>query len=342
MSEKEPSKLFLELGQVIKLIAPSNSAINDKIYYIEYLDSDKIKLINDTNLDEEVEIGITNGRLNDESIEQIIILATPELKGYARQHELVPENWITIEFGGEVPSIINGQITDLDEDEIEVDIYGQDQKIYIDFGYKGIPDDLPIVNIRPFQPPELSPEKEEDESVIQDDLEDEEDEDLELIIDSEEIKQNVQDLFINIDDIEIDDESLGEITEMVKVKESEKRFGIETQTQDILDELLAEYPSDKRTRKVLNNIHILIERFKQLRRKFSNFDETGNAESILKKGANYKPIIQYLQKFNKKLKWLIPVSRNSHKLFDLETAPDESYDDAQLMKYRYAQTNVIY
>ena len=31
MSEKE-SKLFLELGQVIKIIAPSNSAINDKNY----------------------------------------------------------------------------------------------------------------------------------------------------------------------------------------------------------------------------------------------------------------------------------------------------------------------
>ena len=341
MSEKEPSKLFLELGQVIKLIAPSNSAINDKIYYIEYLDSDKIKLINDTNLDEEVEIGITNGRLNDESIEQIIILATPELKGYARQHELVPENWITIEFGGEVPSIINGQITDLDEDEIEVDIYGQDQKIYIDFGYKGIPDDLPIVNIRPFQPPELSPEKEEDESVIQDDLEDEEDEDLELIIDSEEIKQNVQDLFINIDDIEIDDESLGEITEMVKVKESEKRFGIETQTQDILDELLAEYPSDKRTRKVLNNIHILIERFKQLRRKFSRFDETGNAESILKKGANYKPLINNLKELNKKLYWLIPVGRNSHKIFDIEVPADEIYEDAQIMELRFAQNTVV-
>ena len=341
MSEKESSKLFLELGQVIKLIAPSNSAINDKNYYIEYLDNDKIKLINDTNLDEEIEIGITGGRLNDKSIEQIIILATPELKGYARQHELVPENWISIEFGGDVPSIINGQITDLDEDEIEIDIYGQDQKIYIDFGYKGIPDDLPIVSIRPFVPPELSPEKTEEESPLKDDLDEEEDEDLELIIDSEEIKQNVQDLFISLDDIEIDDESLGEITEMIKVKESEKRFGIETQTQDILDELLAEYPSDKRTRKVLNNIHILIERFKQLRRKFSKFDETGNAESILKKGANYKPLIKNLKKLNNKLLWLIPVARNSHKLFDMEVPPDELYEDAQLMQFRFAQNTVI-
>ena len=230
MSEKESSKLFLELGQVIKIIAPSNSAVNDKNYYIEYLDNNKVKLINDMNLDDEIEIGITNGSLNDESITQINILATPEIKGYARQKDLIPENWITVEFGGDVPSIINGQITDLDEDEIEINIYDTDQKIYIDFGYKGIPDDLPIINIRTFVPPELS---KEEESPLLEDLEDgedlEDDEDLELIIDSEDIKENVKDLFIDIDDIEISDESLGEITEMVRVKESEKRFGIEGQ-----------------------------------------------------------------------------------------------------------------
>ena len=93
MSEKVSSNLFLELGQMLKIIASSNSIINDKNYYIEYLDNNIIKLINDTNLNEELEIGITNGRLNDESIEQIIILATPNVKGYARQHDLVPDNY---------------------------------------------------------------------------------------------------------------------------------------------------------------------------------------------------------------------------------------------------------
>ena len=342
MSEKESSKLFLELGQVIKIIAPSNSAINDKNYYIEYLDNNKVKLINDMNLDDEIEIGITNGSLNDESITQINILATPEIKGYARQKDLIPENWITVEFAGDVPSIINGQITDLDEDEIEINIYDTDQKIYIDFGYKGIPDDLPIINIRTFVPPELSKEEEEEESPLPEDLEDGDDEDLELIVDSEDIKENVKDLFIDIDDIEISDESLGEITEMVRVKESEKRFGIEAQTQDILDELLAEYPSDKRSRKVLNNIHNLIERFKQLRRKFSKFDETGNAESIIKKGHDYKPLIDNLKKLNKKLYWLMPVGRNSHKLFvdDLDIPEDEIYEDAEKMNFGLAQNLV--
>tara|TARA_B110000977_G_scaffold41335_1_gene55642 strand:+ start:1382 stop:7375 length:5994 start_codon:yes stop_codon:yes gene_type:complete len=345
MSGKESPKLFLELGQVIKIIAPSNSAINDKNYYIEYLDNNKVKLINDMNLDDEIEIGIINGSLNDESITQINILATPEIKGYARQRDLIPENWITVEFGGDVPSIINGQITDLDEDEIEINIYGTEQKIYIDFGYKGIPDGLPIVGIRTFVPPELTKEVEKEETPedldedLDEDLED--DEDLELIVDSEDIKQNIQNLFIDIDDIELGEGSLGEITEMVRVKESEKRFGIETQTQDILDELLSAYPTDKRSRKVLNNIHNLIERFKQLRIKFSRFDETGNAESILKKGANYKPLINNLKKLNNKLYWLIPVGRNSHKLFDLDIPEAEIFEDAEKMKYSESQNMVI-
>ena len=339
MSEKVSSNLFLELGQMIKIIASTNSVINNKNYYIEYLDNNIIKLINDTNLNNEIEIGITNGRLNDESIEQIIILATPDVKGYARQHNLVPDNWITIEFGGDVPAIINGQITDLDEDEIEISLYNSEQTIYINFNYKGIPLDLPIVKITNFIPPEEIKKEESPLEMIDDEFDT--DDDLDLIVDSDEIKENVKDLFISLDDIQIQDESLGEITEMIRVKESEKRFGIETQTQDILDELLAEYPTNRRSRKVLNNIHNLIERFKQLRRKFSRFDDTGNAESILKKGADYKPLISYLQSLNKNLYWILPVVKNTHKLFDLETDPNEIYTDAQLIQFKFAQNNII-
>ena len=45
---------------------------------------------------------------------------------------------------------------------------------------------------------------------------------------------------------------------MVRVKESEKDLELKHKPEHI-DELLAEYPTDE---KVLNNIHILIERFK--------------------------------------------------------------------------------
>ena len=46
-------------------------------------------------------------------------------------------------------TIINGEITDLEEDMIEVSIWPNKEKIYIDFAYKGIPDELPIEYIKP-------------------------------------------------------------------------------------------------------------------------------------------------------------------------------------------------
>ena len=48
----------------------------------------------------------------------------------------------------------------------------------------------------------------------------------------------------------------------------------------MLDELLSSIPNAERTRKVLNNIHVEIERFKRLRNDFSRFDDNGNANML--------------------------------------------------------------
>ena len=48
MSTEDESNLFLELGQIIQINAPSNSQINQHIYLIEYLDEDIIKLVRKT------------------------------------------------------------------------------------------------------------------------------------------------------------------------------------------------------------------------------------------------------------------------------------------------------
>ena len=276
MSEKVSNKLFLELGQIIQLDAPTNVDTHQHIYFINYLDDNLIKLIDETNLSER-QLFIRDGEITDETIESISILKQPVEKGYARQNDLTPGNWITIEFGGSVPTIINGQITNLEEDMIEITTLTK-HVLYIDFEYKGLPLDLPINSIREFKPPE---EKREDELKAEEDKEEDEevdlDEDLPFIdelddietqIDSESIKENVSSLFISADDIEISEQSLGEITEEVYVDEEKRRYAIETQTSDLLDELLSEFPEHQRTKNLMNNLHISIERFKQLRQKF--------------------------------------------------------------------------
>ena len=78
-------------------------------------------------------------------------------------------------------------------------------------------------------------------------------------------------------------------------------YGIDKQTDDLLDELLSTIPNVQRTQEVLNNIHTMIQRFKQLRSEFSSFDEQNNANKPEMKGANYKPLVETLKKLNKKL-----------------------------------------
>ena len=104
MAEKDEPKLFLELGQVIQIEAPTDPTLHENIYLINYLDNNLMKLVNNNDLSEKV-LRINNGELTNKSISKINILATQEKKGYARQNGLTPDNYITIEFGGSAEDI---------------------------------------------------------------------------------------------------------------------------------------------------------------------------------------------------------------------------------------------
>ena len=152
MEKNMSSSLLLSLGQVIKIIAPNNTDIHDKIYLINYIDKTMIELIEQKTLSKQV-FNVKEGFLTEESIEKIQILYKPDENGFARQNNLIVGRYVTIEFGGEVPTIINGKISNLEEDRIEIESYPDKQYFYIDFEYKGIPRDLPIKSIRDFIPP---------------------------------------------------------------------------------------------------------------------------------------------------------------------------------------------
>ena len=75
---------------------------------------------------------------------------------FAIQNNLVPDKWVDIHFGGDVPEVITGEITSLENDMIEIRLFPNNEIIYIDFAYKGIPEDLPINKINVRSPPESS------------------------------------------------------------------------------------------------------------------------------------------------------------------------------------------
>ena len=144
--------IFLELGQIIQINASENLKIHEKIFIIDYLDDQNIELIQQDDLSRFI-LNILDGNLTDETIESIFILDNPTEKGYARQNDLVPGNWISIYFDAETPLVINGLISDIEEDMIEITTHPNKESIFIDFEYKGIPKHLNIVTIQHIDKP---------------------------------------------------------------------------------------------------------------------------------------------------------------------------------------------
>ena len=357
----ESDKLTIQLGDIIEINAPSDPDIHNHIYYINYLNNVKINLV-EKNGKEITLLMDENGNLNNESILGFAILSRSEYPGYAKQKGLITGKWVDVYFNGDIPFSITGKITNMEEDMIEITSYPEKEIIYIDFGYKGIPEDIPIEKIILRNPPQdksvdipsiesvsgevleenqfpsvqaQDKEQEQEQVVFEEgDMEEFQEEEVKGFS-SGPIQEKIQDLIFNADQIKFGDE-LAEITQVVEVPLSEQRYGIEKQTQDLLDDLLSTIPNLERTEPVLNNIHKLIERFKELRTMYSTFDIQGNALMPAIKGANYKPLVESLQKFNQKLYWLLPVVKNKKKLYkgddvddkdDGDNENDDKYDD---------------
>jgi hypothetical protein len=145
--------LSIKLGDFIKIIAATQQEIHDRVFLVDYISSRKIKLIDIDSLDVTILKMDATGNLNNESITSIQLMSRPEERGYARQNNLVVSTWVDIRFGGDIPTIITGLITNLEEDMIEIRTYPEDEMIYINFAYMGIPENLPIEEIKIRAPP---------------------------------------------------------------------------------------------------------------------------------------------------------------------------------------------
>ena len=336
-NSRQNNSLSLELGDIIEIISPTNEEINEMYYLITHFGNKKIVLmcvsnykLYQLNIDE-------NGSLTDEAISEIRLLHRSDEKGFSRQNGLLPKVWVDIRFGGDIPTTITCEITNLDEDKIELTTFPDLEVIYIDFAYKGIPEDIPIdeITIRP-KPASLknvgslsslkqSLEEGEVLEIPEDNLASIEYTDLgESIInipeeaeEDENIRSKLHDIYVDANAI-VFGEELEDIINIVEVPEGQKRYGIETQVNDLLDELLSTIPNTHRTKVVLDNIHLLIERFKQLRETFSKFDNNQNVNDIKSVGPLYKPLVDKLYNLDINLKWILPVVSNRKIINDIE------------------------
>ena len=313
--------LQLQLGDIVQLDAPTNETLDKQIFLITYIDNKQIEIQNITSLKKTSLILDSEGELEDETIDSISLLSRDKQEGYARQNGLLPKTWVTITLGGDLPAIFSGQITNLEEDMIEIQTFPEKDTIYIDFAYKGIPKDIPIKSIEIRDPPDLElterdPNEEPTESQTMGPPN----------VPIPEARQQIKQFIIQADEIKFGPE-LGEVSQEIALDESYERYGIQTQTNDLLDEMLATIPNAKRSTAVLNTIHLMIERFKELRNLFSLKDEYGNPIKPIVKGAGYKPLVESLKELNKKLDWIIPIVKNKKKVYDVDPSESEMVDD---------------
>ena len=330
----EPGQeIELQLGDVIQITNPKNEKLNDQMFIIDFIDSTKMVLINTETL-ETIKLKISeNGIIGDGTTTKLAILSRSSEKGYARQNGLLPDKWIDIHFGGEYPAIITGEITNLENDMIEVHTIDNDT-LYINFDYKGIPEDLPIALIEIREKPQKPvPEEDLEANMTQDDnnipldipeLEKErrvmQTNQIQMNIPVKNVKDQIREFILKANQIQFGDEELGPIVQYVDVSTKSQRYSLETQVSEMLDDMLSTIPNSQRTNRVLNNIHTIIERFKQLREKFSVFDEYGNVESARINEATYKPLSHYFKDFSVNLYWLMPIVKNIKKVYHTDEA----------------------
>ena len=320
-SQIEENVVILKLGDIITIKAVQNEILNDNVFLIEYIDSSKVKLINSENF-EKVTLTISpEGIIGDGTIESIKVISSNPNNGFARQNDLLPGKWINIYFGGEIPVVITGKIVNLEEDMIEIKTT-DDDTLFINFNYQGIPEDLPIETFEIRPPIEVKQMetlgKEQEEQQIEDklleDLESSEEvEPTSKQIPTKIVKERLQKLLFEADDIQFGDKI--NIEEYVNIDKEKYRYNIEVQTNDLLEEMISNVPSIKRTNNVLNNIHTIITRFLQLRKLASTFDENLNVKDIVKITSEDRPLAEYLADFKNNLYWIMMVATNVKKIY---------------------------
>ena len=319
--------IFLQLYDVITINSPSNQNYHEKQFKIEYIDATKIKMV--SVLSNKIFTLLLNPdkTLQDESILYISSITRGDIVGYAKQHNLLPNKWIDITFGGNLPVVITGQITNLEEDMIEIKLYNSEDIIYIDFAYIGLPEELNIEHIKIRADPNLSkdgitpPTTEDEEQAVEqiqktpEELEqEEEDFNLHGITPTPDNAEHVDKSIQDASEV-VFGPMIGEISQLEEVDKKKQRYGIDTQTNSLLDELLADIPTSQRSEQVMNSLNQMIQRYIQLRNQFSTFDDYGNAMMPKKKTAAHRPLISHLIHFKNKIPSILPIINVQNKFY---------------------------
>ena len=112
----------------------------------------------------------------------------------------------------------------------------------------------------------------------------------------------------------------------INVSEEETRYGIDIQTNDMVNTLKL----DERMKINDDIIKQNVIRFKELREEYSNFNTDGNISGFLSFDPQYKPIVDKIKNLQQNISWILPVIEQQLKLYDV---PESFEDELEYSSY---------
>jgi hypothetical protein len=143
IEETNEGKIRLQLGDIIELVDEFEKS-NNGIFLIDYIDTSILRLKDENEQIHDYELD--DGYIINTSISEIHILSRAESPSWIIQNNFTMYDWVNIYIGGDIPAVIVGKITNIEEDMMEI-VNMSNDTFYINFDYKGIPLDIPITKI---------------------------------------------------------------------------------------------------------------------------------------------------------------------------------------------------
>ena len=353
-TEKEPemkprgekrgeNDLAIHLGDILRILSPTNLKYHDKTFLVDYCGKEMLRIIDvesgfayDLKL-----IGKNHSEFEEkEGIFSIELLSREKFPGYAQQNGLNPGVWVDVEFGGDLPFLVSGLITNLEEDQIEITLWPNQEVFYLDFRYEGIYRIEPkIEKIQIRDAPSLEAEeameklrfsasKREDELDERVDGEQEEIDDLSPSLEMEEAETNrlesLRGEYVQgkafaksiIPEIEYE-EVLGNYNQRVEQRKEDVRYSLSAQVEDFLNELLSTIPNFMRTPKVMEEIEHTLSRFRELHEMYARTNSSGMVIGFRSNRYRGKPLVSSILssseggegrgKWMRNMGWILPV-----------------------------------
>jgi hypothetical protein len=318
------NQLSIHLGDILRISSPGNLKYHEKTFLVDYCGVKNMLWIDvESGVSYELKL-VGKGHEEFEEKEGIVsieLLSREKYPGYAKQNGLEVGIWVDVEFGGEVPFLVSGMISNLEEDQIEITTWPNQEIFYLDFQYEGLWNIEPkIEKIQIRDAPSLEAEKvmaelRETNRVRNGELEDlldaelEEREGLESMLENEEAESNrlerLREEYVQgtafaksiLPEIEYG-EVLGNYYQRVEQRKEDVRYSLNAQLEDFMNELLSTLPNYMRTPQVMEEVEHTLERFRELHVMFARMNDSGAVTGYRSNRYLGKPLVSSLVDFS--------------------------------------------